>query len=131
MIASYHTKAPPFSPVQRRRDSHEQACEFRVETLVGVGRSRPYCLEPESERESVKFCRLRLRPGVAGYHSSKADDFGRSYESSRKHEREHGYEVEHGYETIICYLLSQILKFLKISKIGENNHKKNVFRFSY
>ena len=28
--------------------------------------------------ESVKFCRLRLRPGVTGYHPSRDDDFGRA-----------------------------------------------------
>ena len=45
---------------------------------VGVGRSRPLSLESESELESVKFCRLRLRPGVAGYHPSTDNDLGRT-----------------------------------------------------
>ena len=47
-------------------------------TGVGVGRSRLFCPESESELESVKFCRLRLRPGVAGYHPSRDGDFGRA-----------------------------------------------------
>ena len=55
-----------------------QGCGVGVEAGVGVGRSRPFCLESESELESVKFCRLRLRPGVAGYQPSTVNDFGRT-----------------------------------------------------
>ena len=55
-----------------------QGCGVGVEAGVGVGRSRPFCLESESELESVKFCRLRLRPGVAGYDPSTGNDFGRT-----------------------------------------------------
>ena len=33
--------------------------------------------ESESELESVKFRRFRLRPGVAGYYPSTGDDLGR------------------------------------------------------
>ena len=53
-----------------------QGCGVGVETGVGVGRSRLFLPESESELESVKFGRLRLRPGVAGYHSSTDDEFG-------------------------------------------------------
>ena len=49
-----------------------------VEVGVGVGRSRQFCLMSVSELESVKFCRLRLRPGVTGYHPSTDSDFGRT-----------------------------------------------------
>ena len=49
-----------------------------VEDGVGVGRSRPFCLESELELESIKFCRLRLRHGVAGYQPSTDNDFGRT-----------------------------------------------------
>ena len=42
---------------------HRQGCGVVVNTGVGVGRSRSFWLE--SELESVKFGRLRLRPGVA------------------------------------------------------------------
>ena len=45
-------------------DAQEQGCEVRVDTGVGLGRSRPFCMESELELESVKFGRLRLRPGV-------------------------------------------------------------------
>ena len=55
-----------------------QGCGVGVETGVGVGRSRPFWLESESELESAKFCRLRLRPGVAGYRLSTDDDLGRT-----------------------------------------------------
>ena len=48
-----------------------------VEAGVGIGRSRLFWLESESELESVKFGRLRLRPGVAGWHSAADDDFVR------------------------------------------------------
>ena len=51
-------------------DSHYQGCRVGVETAVGVGRSRSFRPESESELESVKFYRLRLRPGVASYHPS-------------------------------------------------------------
>ena len=37
-----------------------------------------FCLESELEQELVKFCRLVLRPGVAGYHPSTESHFGRS-----------------------------------------------------
>ena len=50
----------------------------RSQAGVGVGRSRPFCLESESELESVKFSRLRLRPGVAAYLPSKDNDFRRA-----------------------------------------------------
>ena len=53
-----------------------QGCRVGVKTGVGVGRSRPLCLESESELQSVKFCRLRLQPGVAGYQPLTDDDFG-------------------------------------------------------
>ena len=43
---------------------HDQFCGVGVETGVGVGRNRPFWLESESELESVKLNRLRLRPGV-------------------------------------------------------------------
>ena len=42
-----------------------QGCGVGVEIRVRVGWSRPFCLESKSELESVKFCRLRLRPGVS------------------------------------------------------------------
>ena len=51
-------------------DTFKQGCGVGVETGVGVGRSRPFCLESESELESIKFRRLRLQSGVAGYHTS-------------------------------------------------------------
>ena len=50
-----------------------------VDNGVGVGWSRPFWPESELELESGKFCRLRLQPGVAGYHHSTEDDFGRKY----------------------------------------------------
>ena len=42
-----------------------QGCGVGVDTGVGVGRSRLFWPESESELESVKFGRLRLQPGVA------------------------------------------------------------------
>ena len=56
----------------------DQCCGVGVETGVGVARSRPFWLESESELEWVKFYRIRLRPGVAGYRPSTDDDFGRT-----------------------------------------------------
>ena len=53
-----------------------QGCGVGVEAGVGIGRSRPFRLESESELESVKFCRLLLRPGLAGYDPSTGNDFG-------------------------------------------------------
>ena len=50
----------------------------RVETRVGVGRSRPFRQESESELEYVKFCRLRLRTSVVAYQLSTGNDFGRT-----------------------------------------------------
>ena len=41
-----------------------QGCRVGVETRVGVGRSRPFWLELETELESVKFGRLGPQPGV-------------------------------------------------------------------
>ena len=55
-----------------------QGCGVGVETGVGVDRSQPFWLESESELESEKNCRLRLRPGVAGYHPSGDGYFGRA-----------------------------------------------------
>ena len=52
-----------------------QAFGVGAETAVGVDRSRPLWPESESELESVKFCRLRLRPGVVGCHFSTDDNF--------------------------------------------------------
>ena len=49
-----------------------------VEVGVGVGRSLPFCLESASELESVKFGRLRLRPGVAVYKPSTDNNYGRA-----------------------------------------------------
>ena len=45
---------------------------------MGVGRSRPFCLESESKLESVKFCRLQFRPGGAGYQPTADNDLGRT-----------------------------------------------------
>ena len=65
-----------------------------VETVVGVGRSRPFWLE--SELESVKFGRLRLRPVIAGSrHPAADDDFGQTVVNppeniERQEERESG-----------------------------------------
>ena len=61
----------------------------------GVGRSRLFWPESESELESVKFGRHRLWPGVAVYHPSTDDDFGRAvihpYENiERQEEKESG-----------------------------------------
>ena len=61
---------------KRSPTCHTQGCGVGVEAGVGVGRSRP--CKPESELESVKFCRLRLRPGVAGCHPSTNDKFSRT-----------------------------------------------------
>ena len=58
--------------------TEKQGCGVRVEAGVGVGRSGPLCLESESKLESVKFCRLRLRPRVAGYDPSTGNDFGQT-----------------------------------------------------
>ena len=55
-----------------------QGCGVGVEAGVGVDRSRSFCRESESELESVKFRRFRLRPGVAGYQPLKDNDFGRT-----------------------------------------------------
>ena len=57
---------------------HYQGRGVGVETGVGVGRSRQFWPESEWEQESVKLDRLRLRPGVASYHPSTDDDFGRT-----------------------------------------------------
>ena len=66
-----------------------------VEAGVGIGRSRPFCLESESDLESVKFRRLRLRSGVAEHHSSTGNDFGRMFvhrpeNIEREKEKENG-----------------------------------------
>ena len=53
-----------------------QGCGIGVETGVGVGRSRPFLLESESELESVNSG--RLRPGVADKHPPTEYDFGRT-----------------------------------------------------
>ena len=45
---------------------------------AGVDRSRPFWPESEPELESVKFCKLRLRPGVVGCYLSTDDNFGRA-----------------------------------------------------
>ena len=52
-----------------------QGCGVWVEAGVGVDRSWPFFLDSESELESVKLCRLRLR--VEGYHPSTDNAFGR------------------------------------------------------
>ena len=62
----------------RPRGGQGQGCGVGVEIGVGVGRSRPFWPEFESELESVKFGRLRLLRGVASYHPSIDDDFGRT-----------------------------------------------------
>ena len=54
-----------------------QGCGVGVETGVGADLSRPFWPKSESELESVKFCQLRFRPGVAGCHPSTDDNFGR------------------------------------------------------
>ena len=72
-----------------------QGCGVGVETGVGVGRSRQLWPESESELEPGKFCRLRLRPGVAGYHPSTDGDFGRKHwKTGRKGEWQCGDKVE-------------------------------------
>ena len=73
-----HFQTPYFlaRALSARFCSSAQGCGVGVETGVGVGRSRPFW--PESELESAKFYRLRLRPGVARYHPSKDNDFGRT-----------------------------------------------------
>ena len=53
--------------IRALEDNWGQGFGVGVETGVGVGQSRPFCLELESELESVEFCRLRLRPGVTGF----------------------------------------------------------------
>ena len=65
--------------------------ESRLE-LESVGVDR-FCLE--SELESVKFCRLRLRAGFAAYQPSTDNDFGRtvmhrSENIERQEEKESG-----------------------------------------
>ena len=65
--------------VSLRHQSRHQGCGVGVETGVGVGRSRPFWPESESELESRKVCQIRLRPGVAGYHLSTDGDFGRKH----------------------------------------------------
>ena len=52
-----------------------QGCGVGVETGVGVSRSRPFW---QSELESVKFDRLRLRAGVPGHQPAADDDFVRT-----------------------------------------------------
>ena len=89
-----------------RRHDKRRDCGVGVETEVAVGRSRLFCLESGfSGVESENICGLRLRPGVAGYHPSTVDDFGRTavYRlenitgiSGRKGEWQH---VEIKYET--------------------------------
>ena len=56
----------------------DQGGGVRVETGVGVGWSRPFWLELESEPELVKFVLLQVRPGVAGGHPAADDDSGRT-----------------------------------------------------
>ena len=56
----------------------KQGCGVGVEAAVGLVRSRPFFLESESELEPVKFCRLRLRSGVAGYQPLTDNDSGRT-----------------------------------------------------
>ena len=43
---------------------------------MGVGRSRPFCLESVSEMDSVKFCLLRFWAGVAECQLSTENDYG-------------------------------------------------------
>ena len=54
---------------------HDQGCGVGAEAGDRVGRSRPFYLESESELDSVKFYRLRLRPGAAGCELSTGSDF--------------------------------------------------------
>ena len=73
--------APTVSPSPSLPDvraCQDQGCGVGAEVGVGVGRSRSFRLESESELESVKFYRLRLRPGVARYQPSTDNDFGRT-----------------------------------------------------
>ena len=89
-----------------------------VEIGVGVGRSRQFCLMSKSELEAVKFCRLRLRPGVTGYHPSTDSDFGRTVmrrpeNVKRREEKERG-RVE---MKLKRYLVTE---FRLIRGIGEN-----------
>ena len=53
---------------------HPNGCGVGVVAGVGVGRSRPSCLESELELESVKFSRLRLWLEVAGYDYGTSTD---------------------------------------------------------
>ena len=59
---------------QKGRGDKTRAAES-VETGPGIGRNRTFCLESQSELDSVSLCRLRRWPGVAGYHLSTDSDF--------------------------------------------------------
>ena len=90
----------------------------RVEAGVGVDRSRPFCLECESELESVKFCRLRLQPGVVGYQPSTYNDFGRTVmhrpeNIERQEEKENGnVEIKLKRHLVIEFRLKKALEII-------------------
>ena len=81
-----------------------------------MGRSRPFCLESELELESVKFCRLRLRPGVAGYQPTADNDFRRTVmrlpeNIERQEERENGnVEIKLKRHLVIEFRLIKCIK---------------------
>ena len=86
-----------------------QGCGVGVEPGVGVSRSRPFCLESETELESVKFCRLRLRPGVGECQPSTDNDFVRTVmhrpeniETQKKEE----WQCENKVEASLCDTIS-------------------------
>ena len=61
----------------------EQGCGVGVEPGVGVGRSRFFWPESESELESVQNYRLRLRPGVTDCDSPMTNNYGRANTNQR------------------------------------------------
>ena len=75
-------------------------------------------MESESELESVKFCRLRLRHGVAGYQPSTDNDFGRTV-MHRPENIERQKEAENG--SVDMKLKRHLLiGFRLIKDIGDN-----------
>ena len=108
--------APPQSKIPSAATG--QGCGVGVEAGVGVGRSRPFRLESESELESIKFCRLRLWPGVARYQPSTGNDFGQTVMHRPKNiERQ---EENESVSVKIKLKRHLVIDFRLIQDIGDN-----------
>ena len=121
-------------------DTWKQGCGVGVETGVGVDRSRPFWPESESELESVKFCRLRLRPGVAGYHPSGDGYFGRAVmhrleNIGRLEEKERGsVEMKLECHLVIKFGLKRVSEIILDQRercVAVSTHSKTVIQTTF